>query len=149
MGYYVEMGIDLHQVSIKNQTNILKAINKMHEPKQVQRNGSGGCWTSGKQTNTWYAWVGNPGPEGFKTCKQALSEWRYQSTINKNKSLSIDYFDGEKWGDDAQLFAAIGPFLNGDIVCTGEDGEIWKYSFHDGKVFTSTGVVNFFEKHEI
>ena len=139
MGYYVEMSMD---VIVKDEAGALEAINAMHEPEVVKANGSGGRWANGRQEEKWYSWVNNPGPEGFPTLEDALAEWRYVTERHGEEGvLSIVYFAGEKLGDDDQLFNAIGPYLEGEITCEGEDGELWGYRFKDGIVTEMTGEV--------
>jgi hypothetical protein len=69
-----------------------------------------------------------------KTLMEAMDAWRWSITEDEEGNVTAINFDGEKLGDDAILFAAIGPFVLADsfIQMQGEDGSMWRYSF-DGK----------------
>jgi hypothetical protein len=47
----------------------------------------------------------------------------------------VNYFSGEKWGDDEILYTAISPFVEDGaaIEIHGEDGRQWRYLFEAGK----------------
>ena len=45
----------------------------------------------------------------------------------------MEYFNGEKLGDDAFLWETMSPFINdGRIEVHGEEGEFWRWKFKDG-----------------
>jgi len=155
LGYYVE--IDCKDLIIpRNKVSAcLKAINALWKPNgqpAFPAGGGGTCFKGGKRIDQkWYSWVDNPPPGGYPTLVKALEAWRYRA-IRVEKSMldevRSDYpeakvgdviiasFKGEKWGDDHLLYKTLAPFLRGggSIECCGQDGERWRYLFHDGKV---------------
>ena len=70
----------------------------------------------------------------YSTLSDALEDWCFGvEETRDNKGTCITHFEGEKWRDQDILFAAIGPYAEGNIRCVGEDGEVWGYRF-DGKL---------------
>jgi len=58
----------------------------------------------------------------------------------------IEYFDGEKWGDDEILFDTIAPFIDGGehgglITVHGEENEKWRYVFENGDMREEKGII--------
>lgn len=135
MGYYVTMDIGGVVIPADKVNDCLTAINGMFGPEHHDQM-SGGVWRPGMGQTEWnYDWV-NPPPEGgFTSLVAALEEWRYSATTHDNGDVEIEYFTGEKWGDDPRLFDVIAPFVseNAVIFCRGEDGSHWKHVFKDGK----------------
>ena len=124
----------------------LEAINALHEPSLMEKQAGGGC-SDGRK---WYSWVNNPPEGGFTDIVEAIDAWRYDAEPINNPygyqevgDISIEHFNGEKWGDDEYLWKAIAPFVrNGsDVSYVGEDGEQWRFEFEDGKVKERTARV--------
>lgn len=80
-----------------------------------------------------FSWV-NGGP--YRGLVDAFKDWRYDAYVDRNNNLKVQYFEGEKWGDDETLFATIAPFVEhgGSATCQGEEGEKWRYLFEHGKL---------------
>ena len=136
MGYYVTMDIGGVIIPADKVEDCLNAVNAMFSPIHRDKM-SGGSFQGGKQTGWHYSWVNAPGEGGFATLKDALEEWRYSATVHENGDVEIDYFNGEKWGDDPQLYDVLAPFVvendpNPVIFCRGEDGHHWKHVFKNG-----------------
>lgn len=69
------------------------------------------------------------------TLPMIMESIRYVLTPINDYEYEIDYFTGEKLGDDFKLFAQIAPYIeDGYIEYQGEDGDLWRYVFKDGKV---------------
>ena len=65
--------------------------------------------------------------------EEATEELRYPM-YEENGLYKIDYFSGEKLGDDYEMFKLIAPYINdGYIEMSGEDAERWRWIFKDGK----------------
>lgn len=65
--------------------------------------------------------------------EEVTEELRYPM-YEEDGLYKIDYFSGEKLGDDYDLFRLIAPYINdGCIEMSGEDGERWRWIFKDGK----------------
>ena len=139
MGYCVDIsigGIDFPKDKVPA---VLAAINALFSPENMKR-ASGGSWMGGKQTSRHFSWVSGPGPEGFTTLVDALEAWRYDAHEDPNGDVHLNYFRGEKWGDDEVLYEALAPFVEegATIECRGEDGCQWRYLFEGGKVKDQT-----------
>jgi len=65
---------------------------------------------------------------------ELFDEMRYQLKVNDNGDYEIDYFSGEKLGDDYEIFQIIAPCIeNGYIELNGEDGFSWRWVFKNGE----------------
>lgn len=126
MGYYVDYNTD--DVTIKNCPEALAAINALHTNDMLKAYASGVSFSGGKANQRWYSWVNNPPEGGFKTLEEAMCAWGFNLEDNSF------YFTGEKLGDEGVLFAALAPYLEGEIYARGEDGAEWGFKFHNGKM---------------
>lgn len=130
MGYGVTVELTDVRIPADNVADCLAAINAMHDLKAP--------W------NSKYSWVTDPSGNGFKSLKAAFEAWRYDAFVDEEDgSVTIDCFEGEKWGDDEQLFQTIAPFVEdeGLIECRGEDGAQWRYAFNDGSLDEQTAKI--------
>jgi hypothetical protein len=125
MGYYVSMEISNVKIAKDNAKECLDRINNMIK----------------EHPNGFFGWVSYP-EGGCKSLKEAVRMWRFECSENE-EGLDIEYFTGEKWSSDEPLFfEAIAPFVkNGEIACTGEDGEKWRYLFENGDVKEQYAVI--------
>ena len=65
--------------------------------------------------------------------EEVTEELRYPM-YEEDGIYKIDYFSGEKLGDDYEMFKLIAPYINdGYIEMSGEDAERWRWIFKDGK----------------
>lgn len=65
--------------------------------------------------------------------EEATEELRYPM-YEEDGVYKIDYFAGEKLGDDYDLFSLIAPYISdGYIEMSGEDADRWRWIFKDGK----------------
>ncbi len=122
MGYCVDVTCTGMIIKKKNIKKALAAINAIPVKKE-SRIGIGG-----------YAWVNHDGKH--PDLITALANWRYDAKTQQNGDILIEYFQGEKVGDDEVLWTAIAPFIQKDaeVEYHGEDGCQWKYVF-DGKTY--------------
>ena len=109
MGYCVEIAIGNVRIPQDKFDDCLAAINAMHSDDNLQNNAGGGM--SGRDSEAvpvnqrcWYAWVRNPGENGFYSLTEAFLAWRYHAYIDDNGDVVVEYFEGSKWGDDEQLY---------------------------------------------
>ena len=81
-----------------------------------------------------YKWVGAEAVLKAETMEEALEEWSWGLEFNEDGNVESIRFDGEKSGDELELFKAIAPFVEVDsfIEMQGENGYLWRYRF-DGK----------------
>jgi hypothetical protein len=127
MGYCISLEIDNMLIPKENEQKALDAINALMAKKN-------------KTFGAHYSWVNPPAGGSFKSLVEALDEWRYHA-VDSTDGIVIDYFNGEKLGDCAVLWTALQELVNpeGEIYCTGEDGDKWKWTFKDGKFKETRG----------
>ena len=122
MGYCVSVTCNGMKIAKAKVKKALEAINAIPVKGQGPNSYSGYAWVThnGKQTDL----------------VKALSGWRYGAVVEKNGSVTIEYFNGEKSGDDENLWKAIAPFIikGAEVEYLGEDGCQWKYVF-DGHTY--------------
>lgn len=77
-----------------------------------------------------------------------FAEWRYSARLitsdaDDSVRLEVEYFEGDKLGDDEYLWAALGPFIEkgGQIQCQGEDGALWRWYFTGTECVEQSGRV--------
>ena len=130
MGYYINV-ID-HDVLIPNdqKATALDAIKAMAT--STNKMGGGG-YTGGEVVERWFSWVDMHQLADAHTLVDAFDAWRYIFT-ETDDGVRLEYFNGEKLGDDAFLWETMAPFINdGFIQVHGEEGEFWRWKFHDGQ----------------
>ncbi len=69
-----------------------------------------------------------------QTLKEVLEWWSWKPQFDEDGNIEAIYFEGQKSGDELELFNAIAPFVKevSFIEMSGEDGVIWRFQF-DGK----------------
>ena len=80
-------------------------------------------------------WVDKNSVLESNSLEEIFDEFRYPLTKLDDGSYDIDYFSGEKLGDDYSFFFTIAPFVEDGsyIEMLGEDGDKWRWIFKDGK----------------
>lgn len=64
--------------------------------------------------------------------EEVMEEFRYP-VYEEDGIYKIEYFSGEKLGDDYEIFSLIAPYINdGYIEMCGEDGLRWRWIFKNG-----------------
>ncbi len=158
MGYHVEVTLTCTVIRAARVPKAVEALKELMA--EVRECGGGGSWQQGKKTNACYSWVTTATVvEAVERGDiiAALKEWRYEASegdpMTPTEQLAagslysdvhIEYFTGEKWGDDDQLWAALAPFIDTDAVATfrGEDDHLWRYVFRAGNHYTAqTGTI--------
>lgn len=146
MGYDVEMDISGVVIPADKVADCLAAVNEMFTDENLSAHAGGGAGGPSITEETpvrekrWYSWVGNPDDDGFPS---PLIAWRYYAEENEDQSVTLQYFEGSKLGDDEQLFAALAPFVKSGalIECRGEDGAHWRYVFENGEMKEQEAIV--------
>lgn len=66
---------------------------------------------------------------------ELMYEIRWPGFVNDDGDFEIEYFSGEKYGSDEEVFKVLAPFFPDDayIEMQGEEGELWRWIFKDGK----------------
>ena len=87
---------------------------------------------------------------------QALAEWRYEAelgdgmtpveqlaTNSQQRDVVINFFSGDKLGDDDHLWRCLAPFVTekGTVAFRGEDDVYWRYLFQAGTCIEQAGRV--------
>lgn len=134
MGYYVTYDIEATFKKV-DEPAMLAAINALHEPEVMNPRARDGSWSGGKHTACWYSFTDNPPPGGFASLEEALEAWRFEAQDVGGGEVGL-CFNGDKSGQEEVLFAALAPYLTGNIYASGEDGAVWGYRFRDGKMIT-------------
>jgi hypothetical protein len=125
---------------------------------QVQEKGGGGTFTPGKPPVRHFAWVNTAA--ALKHLEERnlvgfFGEWRYAAVLGtpmtpleqlatgeEFSAVRVDYFSGSKLGDDAQLWAAVAPFLeDSSVEFRGEDDHHWRYVFEGGTMTEQIGTL--------
>jgi hypothetical protein len=110
MGYYVEMSIEGGLIKAENTLSAFVALEKLGQT----------------------AWQDKPINE-CQDLVEALDSSRYFATKKDNGDVLVEYFDGEKLGDDADIWQALAPHLDDTVVyCKGEDRSYWKWVIKNG-----------------
>jgi hypothetical protein len=157
MGYHVEVSIEEVTIPAGKVGAALTALASLMG--QVQEKGGGGSYVPGKEPVKHYSWVTTATCLNHLTERNLIGflfEWRYEASEGDPMTpveqlaqgqefcdVSVDYFDGGKWGDDEHLWKALAPFVEdgGVIEFKGEDGHYWRYVFGGGTMTEQTGTV--------
>ena len=131
MGYHIETMDKSFYIKNENKAGALQAVKELN--KKEQDLGNGGIHYKGKHTRL-FKWVNSTIVNKAKTLEDALSEWRWESTVDSAGNIVDIVFTGEKIGDDTYLFKAIAAFVKEDsfIEFRGEDGHMWSLEFDNG-----------------
>jgi hypothetical protein len=73
-------------------------------------------------------------------------------TITQGRDDIIDLaFRGQKYRHDELIFAALAPYVETGsfFVFRGEDGDMWRFNFHDGRLFVANARITFGEEEEV
>lgn len=82
-----------------------------------------------------YSWVDAGWKKGLRDLVAILDYWRYEATVDDETGDITDLsFNGEKLGDELQLFQVIAPWVEKGsyLEVSGEDGTVWRW-FFDGQ----------------
>lgn len=139
MGYYVsgEGNLTIKNANLPAAYAALMAL--QNAPDEVKHGGS----YSAKETRRWFSWM----PEDLTTIptvQDVFRELGFEVEVDGDTGdVVIGNYDS-KIGDEETFFAAAAPFIeSGEYEWKGEDGEFWKWTFHDGKMFHVVGARNY------
>ena len=135
MGYYVNGNGQL-RIKAENLPAAYAALMALQDA--PDENKQGGSF-SAKETRRWYSWM----PEDLRTIpsvQDVFIELGFEVEVESNTGdVLIGNYDS-KMGQEEVFFAAAAPFIeNDEYEWTGEDGDFWKWSFADGKMFHLSG----------
>jgi hypothetical protein len=135
MGYYVSGEGNL---TIKNK-NLPAAYAALMALQNAPDEKKGGGSFSATETRRWFSWM----PEDLTTIptvQDVFRELGFEVEVDGDTGdVLIGNYDS-KIGDEETFFIAAAPFIeSGEYEWKGEDGEFWKWTFHEGKMFHHTG----------
>ena len=135
MGYYVS---GEGRLTIKNE-NLPAAYAALMALQDAPDEGKHGGSFSAKETRRWYSWM----PEDLRTIptvQDVFRELGFEVEVDGDTGdVLIGLYDS-KMGQEEVFFAAAAPFIeDGEYEWQGEDGDFWKWSFADGKMFHLSG----------
>jgi hypothetical protein len=118
MGYYIEMKESIIKIKRENYNNVIESLKK---------------WASKKTSEIRYVYTDDILDSGG--IDEVMEAIRYPIFL-EDDYCHIDFFSGQKLGDDLEIFSVIAPFIEEDgyIEYIGEDGVNWRYLFKDGEV---------------
>lgn len=117
MGYYIEMKESTVKIKKENYNNVIKSLKERT-----------------RQRTTEIMFVYADDILDSYGIEEAMEAIRYPISL-EDDYCHIDYFSGEKLGDDLEIFSVIAPFVeDGHIEYVGEDNENWRYLFKNGTV---------------
>jgi len=135
MGYYVsgEGNLTIKNANLPAAYAALMAL--QNAPDEVKHGGS----FSATETRRWFSWM----PEDLTTIptvQDVFRELGFEVEVDGDTGdVLIGNYDS-KIGDEETFFIAAAPFIeSGEYEWKGEDGEFWKWTFHEGKMFHHTG----------
>lgn len=133
MGYYMHQMDSKFEIKVANKVKALEAIRNLMG--QVDKKGSGGSMNGNGKWKEHYSWVGTEEVLKAETLEDAMKEWRWDVETDRDGNIDSIMFDGEKLGDDMQLFSAIAPFVEKGsfIEMSGDDAAIWRWVFKNGE----------------
>jgi len=131
MGYCIDVVDHYILIPTEQKAAALEAIKAMavHDNKM-----GGGRYSGGDTPERWFSWVDMTQLANANTLKEAFDAWRYAFSENDD-GVFLDWFEGEKLGDDDFLWNTMAPFIKdgGFIEVHGEDNFYWRWKFNDGK----------------
>jgi len=143
MGYYMTQLNSVFRIPKENEEKALDAVKKLSEREDLM---SGGSWSNGKKTESWFSWVDMKELAKADTLDKAVREWGWD-LLRSQEGGAIDgiVFEGEKMGDDDVLLRALAPYVEDKsyIEMRGEDDAMWKWSFRDGELREVDGKIVF------
>ena len=142
MGYCVDWDLKI-QVPKNNVQKALDAINELMKPENVKKNGRGGSWSHGGQTDWWYSWVSTPPDNKYNSLKEAFVGWGFNAKEREDGSVTVNSCYNEKLGQEELFLEAIARYVTDDssIYVHGEDGANWRWVFKNGHLIEQQGRV--------
>lgn len=150
MGYYVDIDEVEFFISKDNFEEAYKKCVALNDRDDL-KSGGGGAFTlpNGEKMKygdprpegmnyhpmKWFSWMEANYPENLKTLTEILSSLGFDVSCD-----SVGNIDGlsynNKIGDESYFLESIAPFVRDGsyINWRGEDGEMWRNEFHDGKM---------------
>lgn len=133
MGYYVKtthVDFRIPAKAIPDAFHVLKKLNSFEEYK------TGGSWSGGKKTASWYAWMPADYHLTVKSVKDIFELLGFEDCVEDGLGFQLGSYD-QKAGSEHIFLMAVAKFaMDGVIDWTGEDGSMWRNRFEDGVMTT-------------
>jgi hypothetical protein len=132
MGYCISLVESKFHIKAANKKPALKAIKALAKDTSKMRSGT---WADGALTQRRFTWVDTEEFLGAKTLEAALEAWRWEAGLDEETGDVVHLnFQGEKMGEDEELWKAIAPFVESGsyLQISGEDGATWRWCFKGG-----------------
>ena len=130
MGYYVQM-VEA-DFTIPEREDVLEALRAMPKKyKEYQRGGDG--------TNRWFSWMPDEELENAVSVKAVFESVGFDTRDYGNGTFALNSFDNKTCQEEMYL-AVVAPFVaDGSYTqWRGEDGEMYRFTVHRGKLTVQT-----------
>lgn len=133
MGYYISFNYNGNNCGILED----KQLDAMFAITEVAKDG-----------HAKWSWVDKKSLLDATDIVELMAELRYgvDLVINENKErvYEITDFYGDKLGNEEDIFTILAPFMsNGYLEYCGEEGDMWRYNFVNGKMIETQGKIVF------
>ena len=109
--------------------------------KRAQAEGHGCHSAPGLEPVRRFSWINTEVVLGCETLETAMDEWGYSVEVDDEGNVTSISFNGEKIGQEEQLFRAIAPIVDEGsyIAMEGEDYAKWRWFFTKGTCVEQEG----------
>ena len=113
-----------------------KVLQAIRDTVNLEDRMSGRTWQEGKTIEKYFSWTETKKIKNAKNIFKAFSSWNWNVDVDEDGNINYIHFLGEKIGDDEVLFEQIAPWVKHGswIEMIGEDGEVWRWIFENGKM---------------
>lgn len=130
MGYYVTIKESTFKIPAENLDTAYAAMCQLNFKVPNAQKG-GGSWPGkdkapqfGPNESCWFSWMEWNYHETCKNAEEILQALGFDTSIDSEGNLCIDWYDS-KTGQEDLFLAAISPLAQGHIIWEGEDGDTW------------------------
>lgn len=146
MGYCVEtLNVDF-TIPADKLDEAYKALVELNNRDELKSGGAWGQLPDGKGygcIEKYFSWMPANYPETCKDVAAVLKEVGFE-TSEEEEGLRVDWYVGEKSGDEAHFFEALAPFAKPGsyMEWEGEDRQRWRWEFDGTTMTTKTGTIS-------
>lgn len=151
MGYYITLEESNAMIKKDDLPKAYEAMCKLNEHDEWKH---GGGWSGNQRVSTWFSWMPADYPDQFKTAREILEALGFECDESaETGNLYITKYDS-KTGDQDTFLWACAPYISGEydgspyMIWRGEDGEYWKFTFIDGKLYNQPAKIEWQDGHE-
>ena len=143
MGYYINTTSEQDFLLPKeNFDAAYKAMCELNKHDDLKRGGTGAFGSEDRQV--WFSWMHENYPEVCEDLFEIFDHLGFDYTKDGDGNIDSLSYDN-KQGAEEVFLAAIAPFVKDGSFMTwrGEDGELWRYLYRDGRLKTVPAVITF------